>query len=219
VIQYLNQRQSPGNAITSAILEKNLRRPLGKKIRKSCPKNYQRWGGFTWAIGFFAILSVLVLHEVWNRATQVAQVPYSEFQALLKEGKVSEVVVGDQFLQATLKEPREDKRTQVISVRVEAELAKSLSESGVKYSRVLENNWVRDVLSWVVPTLLFFGIWMLIARRMGGGGLGAGGFMSVGKSKAKVYVETDTKVTFKDVAGVDESKAELEEIVHFSKRS
>jgi len=73
-----------------------------------------------------------------------------------------------------------------------------------------------NVLSWALPVAFFFGIWMLFIRRLADGS-GFGGLMSVGKSNAKVYVEQDAKVTFADVAGVDEAKAELAEIVAFLK--
>ena len=75
---------------------------------------------------------------------------------------------------------------------------------------------VATYLSWIVPAALFFGVWMFVIRRMGQGG-GLGGLMAIGKSHAKVYVETDTKVTFADVAGVDEAKEELKEVVDFLK--
>jgi len=82
----------------------------------------------------------------------------------------------------------------------------------VRFSGKVESTFLRDVLPWVAPALVFFLIWTYLAKRMGDrGGLG-GGFISIGKSKAKVYVETDTKVTFDDVAGVDEAKEELREI-------
>ena len=79
----------------------------------------------------------------------------------------------------------------------------------------IESTFLRDLLSWVVPVALFVGVWMYLLRRVGGG-LG-GGLMQIGKSKAKIYVETDTGVTFDDVAGVDEAKDELKEIVDFLK--
>ncbi len=97
------------------------------------------------------------------------------------------------------------------------QLAERLSRFDVKYTRVQESTFLRDLLSWVLPALVFFGIWFLLARRMQqGGGLG-GGFMSIGKSRAKIYVENKTGVTFSDVAGVDEAKAELQEVVEFLK--
>jgi cell division protease FtsH len=98
---------------------------------------------------------------------------------------------------------------------VPPELAERLDKYGVKYTRVYESTLLRDVLSWVLPALIFFGVWYLLARRMSQG-LG-GGFMSIGKSRAKIYVENKTGVTFSDVAGVDEAKAELQEVVEFLK--
>jgi cell division protease FtsH len=91
--------------------------------------------------------------------------------------------------------------------------AEKLQRSGVRFTGEIESTFLRDLLSWVVPTALFIGVWMFLLRRMGGG-IG-GGLMQIGKSKAKVYVEADTGVTFDDVAGVDEAKAELQEIVTF----
>ena len=83
----------------------------------------------------------------------------------------------------------------------------------------LRNPLLRDLLSWIVPALIFFALWSFLMKRMAGehGMGGMGGFMSIGKSKAKVYMETDTKVTFQDVAGVDEAKEELQEVIGFLK--
>src|SRR5690606_32902129 len=89
--------------------------------------------------------------------------------------------------------------------------------SDIKYTGVIENTFLKDMLSWILPVMLFFGIWIFLMRRLAkGGGLG-GQLMSIGKSRAKVYVETDTKVKFSDVAGVDEGKSELQEVVNFLK--
>ncbi|MBP8271284.1 MAG: AAA family ATPase, partial [Sphaerotilus sp.] len=81
--------------------------------------------------------------------------------------------------------------------------------------RVVANTFLRDLLSWIVPGAVFFGLWYFVFRRFASQQGGLGGFMSIGKSRAKVYVETNTGVTFADVAGVDEAKAELEEVVDF----
>jgi cell division protease FtsH len=163
-----------------------------------------------------AVIGVLLVQQFLHDARTVAVVPYSEFQQLLKNHKVSEVEIVGDTLQGTLKEPRNGKQ-RFVTTRVDTELANDLDAAGVRYARHEENTFLPSLLSWIVPALIFFFVWAFFIRRMADRAGPGGGLMSVGKSKAKVYVETDTKVTFTDVAGVDEAKAELEETVAFLK--
>jgi cell division protease FtsH len=160
------------------------------------------------------IFALMLIQSIFATSTQVAQIPYSQFETYLAEGKIAEVAVSDRFIQGTFKTPQGGK-PMFVTTRVEPDLAQQLQEHGVVVSGEVENTFLRDLLSWVLPAIVFVGIWMFILRRLGGG-MG-GGLMQIGKSKAKVYVQTDTGVAFKDVAGVDEAKDELKEIVDFLK--
>ncbi|MBR0671613.1 ATP-dependent zinc metalloprotease FtsH [Neoroseomonas soli] len=176
------------------------------KQQKFDPK-FNTW---YWIAALFGLL--LVQYVMTNVAQPVATIPYSQFQQLLNDGKVVEVGVSDRFLQGTLKEPLPGGQIRFSTTRVEPpEFAEELSRHGVRYTGQVESNLLPMLLSWVVPVLLFVGAWLWISRRMGG----QGGLMQIGKSKAKVYVEADTGVNFADVAGVDEAKAELQEVVDF----
>ncbi|MGI0526725.1 ATP-dependent zinc metalloprotease FtsH [Rhizobium giardinii] len=161
-----------------------------------------------------AFLVLMAFQYLFTTATQVAQIPYSQFEAYLDQGRITEVAVSDRFIQGTFKEPV-DGRPIFITTRVEPDLARQLQEHGVVVTGQIESTFLRDLLSWVVPVLVIVGIWIFALRRMGGG-IG-GGLMQIGKSKARIYVQSDTGVTFKDVAGVDEAKDELKEIVDFLK--
>jgi cell division protease FtsH len=164
-----------------------------------------------------ATLAVLFLHDVWVQMRTVEPVPYSQFQDLLKDGKVKEISITNNYIQGELNQPLADGRTKFVTTRVEPALAKDLDQYNVKFTGVVESTFLRDILGWVIPAVAFFAIWIFVMRKFAEKqGLG-GGFLSIGKSKAKVYVETDTKVTFADVAGVDEAKDELREIVQFLK--
>jgi cell division protease FtsH len=173
---------------------------------------------FNLAYVLLAALGVFMIQDWWIRSQAVATIPYSEFQRHVREDKIERVVVSQDQIQGEFKEPIDGKK-RFVTTRVDPEMAKELDEHGVVYGGRVENEVVPLVLSWLIPIGLFFAVYVFIGRRMAkqlGGGPG-GGLMSIGKSKAKVYVETDTKVTFDDVAGVDEAKVELQEVVQFLK--
>jgi cell division protease FtsH len=165
-----------------------------------------------------AVLAVVALRDAWVASRSIETISYSEFQDALAAGRIATVDVSGSQLRGTYDAPTADGVTTFVTERVDLELARELEARGVEFKGVAGSGLLRDVLSWMVPTLLFVGIWMLVIRRMTGT-QGLGGMLSVGKSKAKVYMETDTKVTFADVAGVDEALAELREIVEFLKDS
>jgi cell division protease FtsH len=163
-----------------------------------------------------AIFGLFLVQYFIAAASQIAPIPYSEFQQMLRQGKIASVGISDRVIQGTLKEPLPGGQKQFVTTRVDPEIARELEKYGVRFAGQVESTLLRDLLSWVMPLLLFFGLWWYLGKRAAEG-QGFGGLMAIGKSKAKIYVEADTGVTFADVAGVDEAKDELREIVDFLK--
>lgn len=171
----------------------------------------------TWNLGYWAIalMLLLLLQDVWQSATQTQAVPYSEFEKALREGRVADITVSDRTIIGRLKTP-DGNKTLLVAARVEPDLAARLEKFDVPYTRVVDNTFLKDLMSWIVPALVFFGLWFFLFRRFADK-QGMGGFLSIGKSRAKIYAQTNIGVTFADVAGVDEAKHELEEVVDFLK--
>jgi cell division protease FtsH len=164
-----------------------------------------------------AVIGVMLVLTAGQYALQAArtteEVPYSEFERALADGRIAEVQASDTVLVGRLKHASGDVAT-LTALRVEPDLAARLDKFGVPYSRVQGGGLLRDLVSWILPPLIFVGLWFAILRRTSGRS-GLGGLMGAGRSGAKVHVENDTGVTFDDVAGVDEAKAELVEVVDF----
>lgn len=163
---------------------------------------------------FLAIMGVLVLRDVWVGQQHVEAIPYSDFEKLLAEGKIAEVAVGSTQITGTFKEPAEGGAIHFSTNPVAADIADKLAKSGVKFYAKPDSAF-RGLLGWIMPMIFFLGLWFLLLRPMMGRQVG--GMMAIGKSRAKIYVEKDTKVTFADVAGVDEAKEELAEVIGFLK--
>jgi cell division protease FtsH len=161
----------------------------------------------------FALLGVILLRDFWVASHGVERIAYSEFQKRLADGEVAQVTVRGDELEGAFKAPHEGK-TRFTTRRVDSELAADLESHGVAFASEPES-LLPSLLSWLLPSALFLGVWMFLLRRMSGNLGAGGGMLAIGRSKAKVYVESDTKVSFEDVAGVDEAKAELREVVDF----
>ncbi len=164
---------------------------------------------------FAAFMLLMLFQSWWSASRTVEAIPYSDFLKYLDEGRIVELTVEGERIVGRLKEPLNGKEYFVTN-RVDPALAQRIEDSGAKFSGTVENTFLSTLLSWVLPVLLFFGIWMFLFRRFAEK-QGMGGLINVGKSKARVLVERDTGVTFDDVAGVDEAKLELREIVSFLK--
>jgi cell division protease FtsH len=179
---------------------------------------------------FVAAFLFLLALQNYIGAPHTANLAYSDFKALLAAGKVRDLDLSERVIIGTLdteglerlltrerieslRETGGGKEHRFVTVRVDDPgLIADLEAAKVRFAGRIESRWLATLLSWLVPVAIFLGLWMLLVRRMGGA---AGGMMEIGKSKAKVYVEKQTGVTFEDVAGVDEAKEELEEIVEF----
>ncbi|MDV5120684.1 MAG: ATP-dependent zinc metalloprotease FtsH [Candidatus Scalindua sp.] len=148
----------------------------------------------------------------------VGNISYSEFKELVRDGRIESCQITSSLIKGTLKveDYRSEKKKTFVTARVDdPELVKELEAQGVKFSGNYENTWLQQFLfAWIIPIGIFFLIWRFVFKRMGGP---TGSIMSFGKSKGKIYAQEDLKFSFDDVAGIDEAKEELQEVVEFLK--
>ncbi|PDT74997.1 ATP-dependent zinc metalloprotease FtsH [Bradyrhizobium sp. C9] len=166
------------------------------------------------AILAFGWFGMLLMQWFLTSHSTIETIPYSRFEELVAQGAVTNVVVGKDTIEGSLKERLPDGRSAFVTTRVDMPLAEKLAAKGVSVTGTASDGWFGNLISWVFPLILMYGFWYFMFGRLGDR-QGAGGLLGIGKSRAKVYVEKDIKVTFADVAGVDEAKFELQEVVSF----
>ncbi len=196
------------------MMKPRLPKPPGGKPGDRRPPSGPRPVPTIWyLVGFFLLLAVVQAYLFMPSGRTVA---YSEFKALLAQDKVAEVVVTAEVVRGQLKEQDAGGKPQAfVTTRVEdPKLVEELEQRKVKYTGEVTNRWLPELLGWVLPLLLIVGLTSFFFRRMSGG---EGGVMSFARSRGKIYAEDDVKVTFSDVAGVDEAVEELKEVVEFLK--
>ena len=157
---------------------------------------------------------VLVLHNYLAASLAVRMIPYSEFLKALRENKVAEVAISAGEIHGKMVPDKTEtgKGERFKTVRVDPELSKTLEQYNVTFKGEIESTFLKNLFSWIFPIFLFIGIWYFFMKRMMGQ---QAGFMTLGKNKAKIFVEEDLNVTFDDAAGVDEAKQELMEVIEF----
>ena len=163
----------------------------------------------------FAMWGVLIVHNYLSTQFAPQIVPYSEFLQAMRHGRIPEAVVSEGRITGKMQVREEGQVSEInfTTNRVDADISDELSKHNVKFRGQPESTLLRDILSWVLPIFIFFGIWFLLMKRFSPGA----GMMSFGGNKAKVYAEKEIPTRFSDVAGADEAKAELVEIVDYLK--
>src|SRR5262245_40100508 len=182
-------------------------------------------------LGLWAVLLVQQVLSAYFRPNRIS---YTEFKTAVAQGKVEETAIGKTLIQGRMRaaaatppapapgekppagEAERKSPTAFETVRIDdPDLLKDLAAHGVRATGVVESTFWRDAAGWLIPIALIGVFWMLMIRRLGQAG--QNGFMTLGRSKAKVYMEKDVNVRFSDVAGVDEAKEELREVIEFLK--
>lgn len=165
-----------------------------------------------------AIWGVLLLQSFFSTLYRPLELPFSEFKQALEAGKIKDITVTSQEIHGKILKKNEqgvEEEKVFETVIVDPELVKDFEQFNITYSGKIESNFLANMLSWIIPILIFFGIWVFLMRRIGQQAQSQ--FMSIGKSKAKVFMLKENNVTFEDVAGVEEAKDELVEVVDFLK--
>jgi len=157
---------------------------------------------------------VLIAHNILFSALSIQTIPYSRFLELVEKGEVTEMAISQNQIQGRMMTGEGGKGELFRTIRVDPEISELLAGKNIQFKGEVESTFFRDLLSWIIPVFLFIGIWYFLIRRMAGQ---QPGFMSLGKNKAKIYMQDDLDVKFDDVAGVDESKQELVEVIDFLK--
>jgi cell division protease FtsH len=167
------------------------------------------------SIWYFIIVFLLITFaQNYFLAPKVETIPYSQFKQYLAQGKVSELTIGPDKITGKIIGGKETGGQNFLTIRVEDPgLVQELTERKVNYSGLYQSKFLNNLISWILPIGIFILIWRYAMKRMGPGY----GVMSFSKSKAKLFAESETQVTFEDVAGIDEAKEELQEVVEFLK--
>jgi cell division protease FtsH len=159
---------------------------------------------------------VLLIQNYLGSALAIKTIPYSQFLTLVKENRVAEVAISANQIQGKMRtDDKDPNKTDLFkTLRVDPEISTLLEQHNITFKGQVESTVLRDLFSWIFPIFLFVGVWYFFMKRMGGQ---QAGFMTLGKNKAKIYMENELNVTFNDVAGVDEAKQELVEVIDFLK--
>jgi cell division protease FtsH len=230
--QFAETPPKPGLRQRLANFIADIRRQYAEK-KKNLSPNDKKYRLSTMGYFFVTVLVVLLVQNFLG-SSRVEVIPYSQFKSLIKKDLIDDLVIRETTIDGNLKGAAAKQiftpeRLQKISpevlagkkpfpfetVRVEdPELTSELETAKIPFKGEITSNWLPTLLSWVVPVGLFFLMWIYLGRKMGSG---SGGLMQIGKSKAKVYIEKETGVTFADVAGIDEAAEEVAEVVGFLK--
>jgi len=166
---------------------------------------------FTFLYFVIAFIAIIVINS-YLTSGEMKTIPYSEFKQLIPESKVSDLVVDQDNIQGNLI-GTDGKKTRFLTARVDdPDLVKDLQKANIKFSGQYENKIMKAIISWVLPFAVIILVWNLLMRRMGGA---PSGVLNFGKSKGRIYGEDEITITFDDVAGVEEAKEELKEIIEF----
>ncbi|MCX5817388.1 MAG: ATP-dependent zinc metalloprotease FtsH [Proteobacteria bacterium] len=181
------------------------------ELRDKTRSKDKKTKSFTFIYFIIAFIAIIIINS-YIFTSEVKNIPYSEFKELITKGKISDVVIDVEAIQGNLS-LESGKKTKFLTSRVDdPDIVKDLQKNNIKFSGQYENKFIKAIISWVLPFAIIILIWNLLMRKMGGA---PSGILNFGKSRGKIYGEDEIKITFEDVAGVDEAKEELKEIIEY----
>lgn len=192
--------------------EPKKRKNIILEIKDKNKNSEKKTKNFTFLYFIVAIIAIFMIHSYLSFRTEVKTIPYSEFKTLVSQNKTSDLTIDNEKIQGTMAQD-DGKKVKFMASRVEdPDLVKDLQKGNVRFSGSFENKIVRVIIEWILPFAVIILIWNLLMRKMGGA---PSSVLNFGKSRGKIYGEDEIKITFEDVAGVDEAKEELQEIIEY----